>query len=54
MKFKVKPKMSVWRYLALGYLTVILLGSVLLVLPFASQNGGTSYLDALFTATSAA
>lgn len=54
MKFKVKPKMSIWRYLALGYLTVILLGSVLLVLPFSSRNGGASYLDALFTATSAA
>ncbi len=54
MKFKVKPKMSIWRYLALGYLTVILLGSVLLVLPFSSRDGGASYLDALFTATSAA
>lgn len=54
MKFKVKPKMSVWRYLARGYLLVILLGSVLLVLPFSSREGSVSYLDALFTATSAA
>ncbi len=54
MKFNVKPKMSIWRYLALGYLIVILAGSVLLVLPFASRTGGTDYIDALFTATSAA
>ena len=45
--------MSVWQYLALGYLLVILVGSLLLVLPFASREGGTSYLDALFTSTSA-
>lgn len=38
--------------LALGYLAVILLGSVLLVLPAASVRP-TGYLDALFTATSA-
>ena len=54
MKFNYKPKMSIWRYLALGYFLVILTGSVLLVLPFASKTGGASYLDALFTATSAA
>lgn len=45
--------MSVWQYLALGYLLVILLGSVLLVLPVSAREGVTSYLDALFTATSA-
>jgi trk system potassium uptake protein TrkH len=54
MKFKIKPKMSVWRYLALGYLLVIFLGSILLVLPFAANDGEpTNYLDALFTSTSA-
>ena len=47
-------KISVWQYLALGYLLVILFGSVLLVLPCATAGGeSTSYLDALFTATSA-
>ena len=45
--------MNVWSYLALGYLTVVVLGSVLLVLPFSS-HGGTNYLDALFTSVSAA
>ncbi len=54
MKLKPKTKMSIWRYLTLGYLIIILLGSVLLVLPFAAREGHTSYIDALFTATSAA
>lgn len=54
LKLKIKPKMSVWRYLALGYLLVILLGSIFLVLPVATQSGeSTSYLNALFTSTSA-
>lgn len=46
--------MSVWRYLALGYLLAIVAGSILLILPFSTRGGETtSYLDALFTATSA-
>ncbi|MDE5547866.1 MAG: Trk family potassium uptake protein, partial [Clostridia bacterium] len=55
MKFtkKIQKKMSVWRYLALGYLLIILIGSILLVLPFSTKSGSTTYLDALFTATSA-
>lgn len=54
MKRKFKLKLSVWQLLALGYLIVIILGSVLLILPCATANGEkTSYLDALFTATSA-
>ncbi len=52
--FKTKKRMNVWSYLALGFLTVILLGSVLLVLPFSAREGQTSYIDALFTAVSAA
>ncbi len=55
MKFpKIKNRMNVWSYLVLGYFLVVMTGSVLLVLPFASREGGTSYIDALFTATSAA
>lgn len=47
-------KISVWQFLSLGYLAVILLGSVLLVLPVASNDGvSTGYLNSLFTATSA-
>lgn len=53
-KIKIKRKMSVWRYLALGYLLAIVLGSIFLVLPFATQDGqSTTYLNALFTSTSA-
>lgn len=54
MKKKFKLKLSVWQFLALGYLAATLLGSALLVLPFAAKDGQTtSYIDALFTATSA-
>ena len=50
---KLKKRMNVWRYLALGYLLVLLLGSVLLVLPFSAREGQTSFVDALFTSVSA-
>ncbi|WP_099203307.1 TrkH family potassium uptake protein [Miniphocaeibacter massiliensis] len=40
-------------YLALGFLSVILIGSILLMLPISSANGtATNYLDCLFVATS--
>lgn len=42
------------QFLALGFLAMILLGSILLSLPFSWNEGvRVSYLDALFTATSA-
>ncbi len=51
---KIKAKNTVWQTLALGYLFVILIGSALLILPFATAKGeSTSYLGALFTSTSA-
>lgn len=51
---KLRKKISVWQFLSLGYLIAILLGSVLLVLPFATKDGtSTSYIDALFTSASA-
>ena len=54
MKVKKKLKLSVWQFLALAYLIVTLLGSVLLILPCATRSGQqTSYLGALFTAASA-
>lgn len=57
MKFKIKRRMSVWRYLALGYALLIFIGSLLLMLPFAKQSWewGTflDYVDGLFVATSA-
>jgi len=42
------------RLLVLGFATLIFLGTVLLMLPAATENGkGLPFLDALFTATSA-
>lgn len=50
MLFKLEPQ----RILVLGFGTIILLGSLLLSLPAATTDGkGLSWLDALFTATSA-
>lgn len=47
-------RLSPARILALAFLTIILLGTVLLTLPIASQSGHSlRFLDALFTSTSA-
>lgn len=53
MKKRLNIKFTVWQLLALGYLGVILVGSGLLSIPSATQNGTTSYINALLTATSA-
>ena len=51
---KTLARMSPVRLIALGFLAVILLGSVILVLPISVKEGvSLSYIDALFTATSA-
>ena len=43
-----------FQVIILGFLSVILLGTLFLTLPIATQDGqGASFLDALFTATSA-
>lgn len=43
-----------FQVISLGFLSVILLGSLLLMLPIATKSGqSTSFSDALFTATSA-
>lgn len=53
-RMKGKFKLSVWQILALAYLFGTLLGSILLILPFATKSGqSTSYLNALFTSASA-
>lgn len=47
-------KLSLPQTLTLGFLVIILIGSGLLTLPISSQDGtAISYIDALFTATSA-
>ncbi|MEE1186413.1 MAG: TrkH family potassium uptake protein [Acutalibacteraceae bacterium] len=49
-----KNSISSFQIITLGFLCVILLGSVLLMLPVAASNGkATSFLDALFTSVSA-
>ncbi len=51
---KAKRKNGVFRYLALGFIVLILVGSGLLALPIATQSGTPArYLDALFTSASA-
>lgn len=51
---KLKKKMSPTNVIIFGFLTIILLGTFFLVLPFSSASGEfTSPLTALFTATSA-
>lgn len=47
-------KLTYSRFIAFGFLAVILLGTVLLCLPISSESGkNTDFLSALFTATSA-
>lgn len=49
-----KLKTSYLRIIAMGFLLMITIGTVLLMLPIASKEGkGISFVDALFTATSA-
>jgi len=51
---RIEKRLSSSQIIILGFAAMILLGSLLLMLPFASQEGKTtSFLDALFTATSA-
>ena len=53
MKAKHRP-LAPNRALALGFLAIILAGALLLMLPIANRGGkGLSFLDSLFTATSA-
>ncbi len=54
MKAKKKPVQSAPRTIALSFLVLILVGTLLLMLPFASADGKSApFLDALFTGASA-
>ena len=46
-------KISSTKVILLGYCAIILLGAALLSLPVAAKEGSTSFMDALFTSTSA-
>lgn len=51
---KHRKKMRPMKLLAIGFAMIIFIGTVLLMLPFASRNpGSVSFLEAWFTATSA-
>lgn len=51
--FGKKKKLSLTQVIALGFFIIITVGTVLLLLPFAAKEGETSFVNALFTATSA-
>lgn len=54
MKSKLKMTLSYPKIVALGFFILIAVGTLLLMLPIASREAGsTSFTDALFTATSA-
>ena len=49
-----KKRLTSFQIIILGFLIVILTGTILLMLPFATRDGqGAKFFDALFTATSA-
>jgi len=50
---KKRRGLSSFQIIILGYAGMILLGALLLMLPFASQSGRASFSDAIFTSTSA-
>lgn len=51
---KIRKRLSSSQIIIIGFAAVILLGSLLLMLPFATRDGeGAGFWDALFTATSA-
>ena len=51
---RLRKKLTPTRIILLGFLVLILMGSLLLMLPISqTQNQKVSFLDALFTATSA-
>ncbi len=51
---KVKNKLSQAQFIAIGFFLIILAGTLLLMLPFASRDGEyTPFLDCLFTSVSA-
>lgn len=53
-EIRVRKHLSTFQIIILGFLIVILFGAILLMLPFATRgNAGASFMDALFTATSA-
>ena len=53
LKFIKIKKITTLQLLLMGYMSVILIGGFLLMMPFSSQNEAPSFINALFTAVSA-
>lgn len=54
MTFRIRKRISPFQIILLGFAGIVLIGSFLLALPFASKSGEwTPYIDALFTSASA-
>ncbi len=54
MQFSGKFRITTFQVIAFGFILLILIGTLLLSLPFASRNAGSAgFMDCLFTATSA-
>ncbi len=53
MKKNVASKLAPVQFLAGGFAATILIGTILLMLPISAREGSLSFIDALFTATSA-
>lgn len=53
MREKKNYSLTYPKIVAAGFALIIITGSLLLMLPISSKNGGVSYIDSLFTAVSA-
>ena len=53
MKDKKNYSLTYPKIVAAGFALIIILGSLLLMLPISSKQGGIDYIDALFTSVSA-
>ncbi len=51
--FSSKTQKSIAKQVLIGFVAIILAGSIILSLPHMTQGGNISYIDALFTSTSA-
>lgn len=53
MKSQTKTKMSPTQVLLLGFITIILIGTMILKLPISNNGKDIKFIDAFFTSTSA-
>ncbi len=53
MKSQTKTKMTPTQILLLGFITIILIGAIILKLPISNNDKEIKFIDAFFTSTSA-